>query len=343
MNPLLKKPKLLWWERDTTPATLTTVTFASDNATTTLAKVWDTVTLAFVPSEAIYNLVVTIAWHNVTPTQINPLSYTVDYTMVSWDTEWTIPFTIDFKDINWVAWTTVTTTTWEEIVTFDKTAPTLDSAVRDDDTTLTVTLSELATTASITKANAGWFTVFETWTPWTTYAVSAIAPWATNDLVVLTVADVSASDLAWLTVTYTAGWNGTVADPTWNTMATDWTWVVIAAWDEAPTMVSAERLANTTIRVTLSETCDTATTTKANDGWFVVYEIGTPATTYAVSAIAPNGWNHDQVDLTVADMTASAAVWVTVTYVAWWNGTVADDLWNLMVTDATWVNAASWA
>lgn len=230
MTPLLKKPKLLWWVRDNTAPTLTTVTFASNNATTTLATTWDIVTLAFVPSEAIYNLVVSIAWHNVIPTQINPLSYTVSYTMLAWDTNGTVPFTIDFKDINWVAWTQVIATTWEEIVTFDNVKPTLSSAIRTDDTTLTVTLSELATTASITKANAGWFTVFETWTPWTTYAVSAIAPWATNDLVVLTVASVLASAALWVTVTYVAWWNGTVADLAWNTMITDATWVLVASW-----------------------------------------------------------------------------------------------------------------
>lgn len=341
MTPLLKKPKLLGWERDTTAPTLTTVTFASNNATTTLAKVWDVVTLAFVPSEVINSIVVTIAWKNVTPTQVNPLSYTATYTMVSWDTAWTVPFTIDFKDINWVAWTQVTSWTWT--VTFDKTAPTLASAIRTDDTTITVTLSELAKTASITKANAGWFTVFETGTPATTYAVSSIAPWVDNTKVVLTVADVSASDLVWLTVTYTSGWNWTVADLAWNLLATNWTWVVIAAWDVWPTLVSAERLANTTVRVVVSELCDVSSITKANAWWFTVHEIWAPATTYAVSAIAPNWGNYANIDLTVADMTASAAVWVTIKYTAWWNWTVADTLLNPMLTNSTWVNASAWA
>lgn len=225
----------------------------------------------------------------------------------------------------------------------ETTHPTLVSATRDDATTITVTLSELALATSITKANAWWFTVYETWTPTTEYAVSAIAPWATNDLVELTVADTSASDLAWLTVTYTKGWNWTIEDLSWNLLLTNATWVVIPAWDEAPTMVSAERIANTTIRVTISEDCLDATITKANDWGFVVYETWTPATTYAVSAIAKNGSNADMIDLTVADIVASAAVWVTVTYVAWWNGTVADLNSNTMATDATWVLVTAWA
>lgn len=221
--------------------------------------------------------------------------------------------------------------------------PTLLSATRDDDTTITVTLSELALAATITKANDGWFTVFETWTPTTTYAVSAINPWATDDLVVLTVADVSASDLVWLTVTYTKWGNGTITDMNWNVLDTDSVWVTIPAWEEVPTMVSAERIADTTIRVTLSEDCSDDTITKANDWWFVVYETWTPETTYAVSAIAKNWDNASQVDLTVADIAASDSVWVTVTYVAWWNWNVADLNANLMITDATWVLVPAWA
>lgn len=117
----------------------------------------------------------------------------------------------------------------------------------------------------------------------------------------------------------------------------------VAPVDAAPTLASASRIANTTIRVTASEVLDTATTTKANDGGFVVYETGSPATTYAVSAIAPNGGNHDEIDLTVADIVASADVGVTVTYVKGGNGTVADTNANLMETDATGVAVAAWA
>lgn len=341
--PLLKKPKLLWVVRDADAPTLTTVTFVSNNATTTLAKVGDKVTLWFTWSENLYNIVVSIAWHNVTPIQVTPTQYTAEYTMVSGDTSWQIPFTIDFKDINWVSWTQVTATTWLEIVTFDKTAPTLASATYWSSTQLTVTLSELAKDTTITKANAWGFSVFETWTPATTYAVSAIAPWATDDLVVLTVADMTASALVWVTVAYTAWGNWTVADPTWNTMATNATWVEVPAWDALPFMESAERLANTTLKVFISELCTDWSITKANDWWFVVHELWTPATTYAVSAISKSGSNADQIELTVADVTASASVWLTVKYTQGWNGTVADLNSNLMATDATWVNIASWA
>ena len=66
-------------------------------------------------------------------------------------------------------------------------------------------------------------------------------------------------------------------------------------------------MANTTLRVTLSENADDATLTQANDGGFTVFQTGTPLTTYAVSATAKQGSNSNIVEITVADMTASAA------------------------------------
>lgn len=80
------KPKLLSFVRDTTPATLTTVTFVSNNANTALANVGNVVTLAFVPSEVINSVIVTVAGKNIVPTMVNPLSYTVSYTMLTTDT-----------------------------------------------------------------------------------------------------------------------------------------------------------------------------------------------------------------------------------------------------------------
>jgi hypothetical protein len=216
------------------------------------------------------------------------------------------------------------------------------SAIVDSDTQVTITMSEGMNAASVTKANAGGFVVKDTGTPATTYAVSAVAVGSGTDKVVLTVANMGASSVAGVTITYAAGGNGTATDIGGTALATNATGVATAGWDSAPRMLSASRIANTTIRVVLSENADTATTTKSNDGGFVVYQTGTPATTYAVSAIAPNGGNYNQVDLTVASILASAATGVTVTYVAGGNGTVADPAANVMATDATGVLVAAW-
>lgn len=114
--------------------------------------------------------------------------------------------------------------------TRDVTAPTLASAARNSNTQLTVTLSELANADSITKANAGGFTVEDAVTPATTYAVTAIAPGATDNLVVLTVATVAASQVTGLKVKYTAGGNGTVTDVATNALATNAVGVTISGW-----------------------------------------------------------------------------------------------------------------
>ena len=223
---------LTWWvwvRYDKTLPTATTVTIASNNADTTRAKTWDIVTLTVITSEAVATPVITIRWAWTTEVQgIDALHWTAPYTMQAWDTEWVVPFTLDFTDLAWNAWVQVTTKTWWSNVTFDKTLPTLSSVVDNSVTQLEVTLSELAIAWTITKANAWWFVVYETWTPLTTYAVSWVAPWITNDLAVLTVADMTASAIPWVTVTYVAWWNWTVADPTWNLLATNAIWV--ATW-----------------------------------------------------------------------------------------------------------------
>ena len=114
--------------------------------------------------------------------------------------------------------------------TVDNTAPTMSSGARTNNTTLVVTLSELGATASITKANDGWFTVEDAVTGAITYAVSAINPGATDNLVVLTVANVGVSQAIGLKVKYLAAGNGTVTDVAGNALATNATGVTIAAW-----------------------------------------------------------------------------------------------------------------
>jgi len=154
--------KLLKFVRDITAPTLTTVAFSSNNADTVWAKVSDVVTLTFTSSEAVNSVIVSIAGKNQTVVQLTPTTFSVAYTLVSGDSTGEIPFTVNAKDRNGVAAATVLVTTGAEIVTFDKTVPTLSSATRTNDTTLAVLLSELGITASITKANAGGFVVART-------------------------------------------------------------------------------------------------------------------------------------------------------------------------------------
>lgn len=110
---------------DNTNPTLNTVTITSNNATTTLAKTGNTVTLNFTASESVTNLNVTIAGHTVTATNTSGNNYSATYVLTNTDTEGIIPFTIQFKDIAGNTGATVSTTTDTKTVTFDRTIPTL--------------------------------------------------------------------------------------------------------------------------------------------------------------------------------------------------------------------------
>lgn len=216
---------------DTTAPTLPTVTIASNNSDTTKAKVGDVVTLTIVGSEILRNVVAVIGGLTATVTEgADAEHFTAAVTIDSSVPTGAITFNIGFQDIGGRAGTNVTAVTGGSGVTVDKTAPTMSSASRTDNTHIEVTLSELATTGSITKANAGGFYVEDAVTPATTYAVSAIAPGADNTKVVLTVATIAGSQANGVKVKYTAGGNGTVQDTTGNTMATNSTGVTVAPW-----------------------------------------------------------------------------------------------------------------
>lgn len=235
-----EKENFIWDERaqynyslvdDVTAPTLSTVTIASNNTTTTLAKVGDEVTLTIVASEVIETPVVTIGAGLATVTLgADEKNYTATRAMTSDDVNGTVTFSIAFEDIASRPGTTVTALTGGSAVTFDKTVPTLASVTDTNVTTLNVVLSELAITGTITKANAGGFVVYETGTPATTYAVASIAPGVDNTHVVLTVADMTASAVPGVTVTYVAGGNGTVTDLAGNALATNATGVVTGAF-----------------------------------------------------------------------------------------------------------------
>lgn len=224
--------KLLKFVRDTGVPTISVCTMASNNTLSSLfAKIGDIITLSITASERIKAPVVTI---DSLPAQVTrtvgDTGYTAIITAVTGNTQAALDFTVDFTDIVGNSGTQVTAVTSGSKVTFDKTAPTLSSILKDSVTQITVTLSELANAASITKSNTGGFVVYETGTPATTYSVSAIAPGATDDLVVLTIADMTASAIPGVTVTYATGGNGTVCDRAGNVLATNATGIATGAF-----------------------------------------------------------------------------------------------------------------
>ena len=116
---------------DTKNPTLSPVSIASSNASSSLAKVGDTITLTFTADEIIQTTpIVKIAENLVTPNldSSTNTSWIATYTMTDSDSKGTIPFTINFIDIAGNVGDTVTGTTDSLSVTFDKTVPTITLA-----------------------------------------------------------------------------------------------------------------------------------------------------------------------------------------------------------------------
>jgi hypothetical protein len=154
---------------DRTPPTLPTVSIASNNANTALAKTGDVVTVSFTANETLILAQTTaiIRGQAATVTNVGGLNYTATYTMQGTDAEGAIPFAINFKDAAGNAGTQVTATTNASSVTFDRTPPTLPTvtiASNNADTalarsgnivTVSFTASETLTLAQTTATIRG--------------------------------------------------------------------------------------------------------------------------------------------------------------------------------------------
>jgi hypothetical protein len=109
---------------DTIPPTATVQDFSSNNADPALAKVDDTVTLAFSASESLQTPVVTIAGRAATVFSAgNLMSWIATQQMLGTDTEGVIAFNISYADLASNAGTAVTEASFSGNVVFDKTPP----------------------------------------------------------------------------------------------------------------------------------------------------------------------------------------------------------------------------
>ncbi|WP_422004329.1 MBG domain-containing protein [Roseivirga pacifica] len=201
--------------------------------------------------------------------------------------------------------------------------PTMVSAVKTNNTTITITYSENVQTNG---GNPTDFIVTDCFG--NTYAVSAQADGTAGDTdIVLTVASLE-SVTGDITITYTNA-NGEISDLNNVQQKTDDTGIVIAASDVvAPTMASATRDSNTEITITFSEN---------------VYPLGSNPTdftvtdsdnnTFTVGAISDVTQGDDQLLLTVANLSTASGD-LTITYTNN-NSEVRDGACNAMATDAT--------
>lgn len=206
----------------------------------------------------------------------------------------------------------------------DASAPTLVSATKDNDTQITVTLSEVVQTNGTNPTD---FSVVDG--TGTNFAVSAQADGTARDTdIVLTVADLSGG-IGDLKVTYTNN-NNELSDFGGNNLATDATGVSIDLDVSAPTLVSATKDSDTQITVTHSEAVQTNGTNPSD--FAVVDGLGT---SFAVNAQADGTANDADIVLTMDDLSAAVGD-LTVTYVNN-NNEISDFGGNDLATDATGV------
>jgi len=115
---------------------LTTVSIASNNSSTTLAKVGDTVTLTIGSNQSLLAAIVSIAGHSVTVSTTTSTSFTATYTLTSGDSEGAVSFSIAPKNMSSKAGFTTSTTTDSTSVTLDKTAPSNEDTVLSSGSTV---------------------------------------------------------------------------------------------------------------------------------------------------------------------------------------------------------------
>lgn len=335
-------PQFIWDERtllnyslipDTSKPTLTTVTIASNNSDTTQAKVWDTVTITMVASEIIRRPVVVIGSGSadLVIQTTDDKHWVASKIMTASDVQWTVSFTISFKDIGGISGDVVSATTDLSSVSFSSHVTgaltySIPHAVKTGDTqTITADFSYPLKDSPVVKiALSGSQTVSATVMTKVTasqYTYEHTVGAGDGDCTCAFSVGVDKAGNA-ITVTPSSG----------ATFVVD---------NTAPVMSSATRTSDTVLNVELSELANQSSITQSNDGWFVVKQTGAPGIAYVVSDIAP-GVDNSHIVLTVANMAASKTAGVTVTYVAADNGIVTDVAGNPLATDSTGVVVAAW-
>ena len=113
---------------DTTAPTLTAVSISSNNASSTWAKLGDTLTLTFTASEAINTPTVTLAGRSASVSLVSGNTWSATLTVNGADPEGPATLNIAFSDLAANAGAAVTATTDASAVVIDKTAPVITSA-----------------------------------------------------------------------------------------------------------------------------------------------------------------------------------------------------------------------
>ena len=260
---------------DTTAPTLTAVTLVSSNAAPALAKVGDTLTLAFTPSESLQTPTVTLAGASATATYDSvSATWNATHTVAAGDTEGAATFSIAFRDLAGNAGTSVATTSDSSAVTIDRTAP--ETAL----VSTPATLSD-SRTATFTFSSADVSVSFAASLDGAAYAA------ATSPLTLTGLADGSHT------------FSVRAIDAAGNVDATpaSFTWTVDTTAPTAPTIasVSSTSIAGTaeagsTVRVYAGATLLGTTTADGSGNWSLAVTLADGA--YSLTAAATDSANN---------------------------------------------------
>lgn len=159
-------------------------------------------------------------------------SYSITYTVLEGDVDVTsasqIPVSVVLNNTGGSSSPYVGASTGN--ITVDANRPIITGVSRLTNTRLQVTVNESLNSQTVTQMNNGGFVVTDAVNNSLTYLVSQIQPGLTGNQVQLTISDCSASAAAGLSVRYTSGSNGLVADVAGNLMSSDIASHSIAAW-----------------------------------------------------------------------------------------------------------------
>lgn len=192
----------------TAAPTVTPVTIASNNASTTLAKVGDVITVTFTSDQTpLIAPTATIATNGAVVSGSGVGPYTATYTMASGDaTAAAVPFVVTVGNSDGTATTSVTAITSGLNVRFDKTAPTLNSVVW-------TTGNDLDSSTEISGGDTFTFTFSEAMATTTLTAGTVTARLGLNHSHTFGTTGVAlAWNSAWTVLTLTLGSESTVAD-----------------------------------------------------------------------------------------------------------------------------------
>jgi len=201
--------------------TLVGVHITSNNANSWwYAKIGNLITLSFTWSISLTWVSATIAGHAVTITGTGTLrSWT--YTMITWDTEWIIPFTIDFQNLVGTTWAQVTSTTDSSQVIFDKTLPTFAWVTSwisySWNVSITFSDTHLSWATLDGAAYTSWTVISTTWTH-----IFIVSDYAGNSTGATFTIDKTIPTFAWVTSWAFYSWNVSItfddADLSWATL-----------------------------------------------------------------------------------------------------------------------------